>query len=59
MGQNAPSKEKKKTKKTRGTRENPRETSYPEQGGSTGTDAYNGDDKHGPMEEEIVEKNKV
>jgi hypothetical protein len=55
MNHQAPTKDRKK----KGTRENPRETVYPEQGGkssSTTGDAYNGDDKHGPLEEEVVEK---
>ena len=55
---NAPTKEK-QNKKQKGTRENPRETYAPEQSGQTGGDAYNGDDKHGPMEEETVEKERT
>lgn len=51
----APDKDKKKNQNP--VKENPRETGYPEQQGQTqSTDAYNGDDKHGPLEEEIVEK---
>jgi hypothetical protein len=47
----------KKHKSKKKTMMNPREMTAPEQGGKTSsTDAYNGDDKHGPLEEEFVEK---
>ena len=57
MNTNAPAKEQKKHENKKPVRQNPRETTYPEQGGqSSSGDAYNGDDKHGPMEEQVVEK---
>ena len=50
----------KRKKKPKPDPDNPRETSYPEQGGDTSGkgDAYNGDDKHGPLEEEYTEQEK-